>query len=128
MLSSVAPVPVIATADLSRARAFYEEVLGFTPSDHEMPGGVTYRSGGGEFSIYVSEFAGTNKATAMSFRLSRADFDSTTAALRAAGVAFDTFDAPGVTWQDGVAHMGDYRAVWFRDPDGNVLGVTQPPE
>jgi hypothetical protein len=64
----------------------------------------------------------------MSFRLSRADFDSTTAALRAAGVAFDTFDAPGVTWQDGVAHMGDYRAVWFRDPDGNVLGVTQPPE
>jgi hypothetical protein len=28
-----------------------------------------------------------------------------------------------VTWQDGVAEMGDMRSVWFRDPDGNVLNV-----
>ena len=47
------------------------------------------------------------------------------AALREAGVEFLTFEAPGATWQDGVASFGDQGAkgVWFEDPDGNILNI-----
>jgi hypothetical protein len=44
--------------------------------------------------------------------------------LRGKGVKFDTFDAPGIEWQDGVNVMGDMKAVWFKDPDGNILNIV----
>ena len=39
-------------------------------------------------------------------------------------MTFQTFEAEGLTWDDGVASFGDqYRAVWFADPDGNILNI-----
>lgn len=122
MLSEYAPVAVLAVTDLDRARGFYEGTLGFQP-DGDVADGVLYRSGGGLFLVYASAYAGTNKATAMSFDVPADRFDDEVAALRAAGVPFQTFDMDGFTWQDGVAHIGDARAVWFADPDGNILNL-----
>src|SRR6478672_3759231 len=67
---------------------------------------------------------GTNRASSMSFQVAGAAFDAEVAALRDNGVTFQTFDAPGISWDDGVAAMGgDARGVWFADPDGNILNV-----
>jgi catechol 2,3-dioxygenase-like lactoylglutathione lyase family enzyme len=127
MLADHTPIANIATADLPRARAFYEDVLGFRPL-RELPDGgvVVYAGGTGHLLLYVSAFAGTNKATSVGFELSLADFDAEIARLRSAGVTFDTFDAPGLTWVDGIAEVGGGagKAAWFRDPDGNTIGVT----
>ena len=50
------------------------------------------------------------------------------AALRAAGVTFQTFDLPGdATWTDGVLSDGSMKAAWFADPDGNVLNIESDP-
>jgi hypothetical protein len=36
-----------------------------------------------------------------------------------------TFDFEGAEWEDGVASMGsEMRAVWFTDPDGNILNLS----
>jgi hypothetical protein len=52
-------------------------------------------------------------------------FDAEVAALREEGVAFQTFEMDGVEWNEGVAAMGDsLKAVWFSDPDGNILNVS----
>ena len=85
-----------------------------------------YAGGTGKLLLYVSAYAGTNKATAVGFQLSLADFDAEIAALRSAGVSFVTFDAPGMTWVDDVAVVGGGagKGAWFRDPDGNTIGVT----
>ena len=123
MLSDHTAIPVIAVTDMARAREFYEGTLGFT-SGGDVPEGVVYRTSNGGFLVYPSSYAGTNKATALSFQLSGDVFDSEVAALRGAGVTFQTFDLPGEgTWTDGVLSDGAMKAVWFADPDGNVLNV-----
>ncbi len=126
MLADNTPIAVAPTTDMGRARAFYEGVLGFAGGEEEPDGGVRYRSGSSFVMVYPSEFAGTNKATAMSFDLAAEDFDDEATRLRAAGVTFDTFDMdyPGATWQDGVLSMGEARAAWFRDPDGNIIAMA----
>jgi catechol 2,3-dioxygenase-like lactoylglutathione lyase family enzyme len=122
MLINHTPIAVIATQDLARARSFYEGVLGFI--GEEQMEGVSYKAGSGSFFVYPSQFAGTNQATAMSFEISGAAFDDEVAKLRDAGIDFDTFEAEGLQWIDGVAVAEGFKAVWFTDPDGNVLNVT----
>ncbi|MBK6763983.1 MAG: VOC family protein [Micrococcales bacterium] len=122
MLSDHTPTPTLPTADPERSRAFYEGVLGFTPGEDAV-GGLFYPSGDSSFFVYPSAYAGTNKATALSFELPADAFDEVVASLRAAGVSFDTFEAEELTWNDGVAEMDDMRSVWFSDPDGNILNV-----
>lgn len=124
MLSDHSPTPTIAVKDLATARAFYEDTLGVTPKT-ENSEGILYGAGSGSFFVYRSEFAGSNKATAMSFMLPTEAFDSEVATLRDRGVSFQTFDAPGLEWNDGVASMedGQIKSVWFTDPDGNILNI-----
>lgn len=123
MLSDSTPVTTLPVRDLQAAKQFYEGKLGFA-SGPEGPDGIFYTAGSGHFYIYQSQFAGTNKATAMSFQLPADTFDAEVEALRAAGVTFETFDAPGITWTDGVASMGDdMRSVWFKDPDDNFINI-----
>jgi catechol 2,3-dioxygenase-like lactoylglutathione lyase family enzyme len=124
MLSQITPVSTLPTADLSRARRFYEATLGFTPHREGM-GGVFYACGDGHVFVYESAFAGTNRATALSFETPLATFDDEVQALRAKEVSFMTFELDGAEWDDGVASMGDrMKAVWFADPDGNIINVT----
>jgi catechol 2,3-dioxygenase-like lactoylglutathione lyase family enzyme len=125
MLSQIAPIPTLPTKDMAAARRFYEEVLGF-PQGEEQMDGVLFKAGPGQFFLYESDFAGTNKATAMSFELDQTSFDADIAALRSKGVHFQTFDLPdGIPgeWNDGVVTMGPVKAVWFADPDGNIINV-----
>ena len=44
--------------------------------------------------------------------------------LKAKGVAFEEVDSPGLKTVDGVATMGDMKAAWFKDTEGNILAVT----
>ncbi len=122
MLSDHTPVSTLAVSDIARARAFYEGVLGFRPHG-DAPDGVLYRAGDGTFLVYPSAYAGTNKATAMSFDVPGDVFDTEVGALREKGVTFQTFEMPGLEWRDGVAYAGSMRAVWFADPDGNILNL-----
>lgn len=125
MLTTFTPVPTIAVKDLDRARAFYAGTLGFSAAA-ESAGGVVYPAGSGSFFVYPSGYAGTNKATAMSFEVPLDAFDAEVGALRAKGLTFQTFEAEGMVWDDGVATMGEMRALWFADPDGNIISVTTP--
>ena len=125
MLGDHPAMTTLAVRDLDTARRFYEGTLGFSPKT-ENDEGIVYGAGGGMFFVYRSGAAGTNKATAMSFQVPGDAFDTEVAALREKGITFSTFDAPGLTWTDGVATMGDdgrLRSAWFEDPDGNVLNV-----
>jgi catechol 2,3-dioxygenase-like lactoylglutathione lyase family enzyme len=124
MLSQYTPVVTLPTSDLSRARSFYEETLGLS-SVREGPGGLYYDCGNAAVFLYESSYAGTNKATAVSFDVPASAFQDEVDALRARGVDFMTFDAEGMTWNDGVATMGEtVQSVWFNDPDGNIINVS----
>lgn len=121
MLSDCTPIPTLAVTDLDRAKAFYEQTLGFAPGESQMGEELAYKSGSGGFLVYRSQYAGTNQATAMMFQVQ--DFDAEVARLREAGVSFDTFEMEGMDWEDGVAQMDGAKAVWFHDPDGNIINL-----
>ncbi|NUO43366.1 MAG: VOC family protein [Streptomyces sp.] len=118
--------------DLERARRFYSEVLGIEPVD-ERPGGLLYRCGGTEFALFRSAGAAPGTFTQMGWEVD--DLDGVVARLRQRGVTFEEVDVPGLRTKDGIADIdGNYpskgargeRAAWFRDSEGNLLGVGQP--
>lgn len=126
MLSSLTPVATLPTSDEARSHKFYEGTLGMheIPGAGEEAGGHMYRCGDGTLLVYESEYAGTNKATAVSFMATGEQFDHEIEELRHKGVSFMTFDLEGIEWDDGVASTGDMRAVWFSDPDGNIINIS----
>jgi catechol 2,3-dioxygenase-like lactoylglutathione lyase family enzyme len=121
----------IPAQDLERARAFYRDKLGLEPVE-ERPGGLLYRCAGGQFAIFASAGASAGEFTQMAWDVD--DIDATVSELRKRGVVFEDVDLPGLTTVDGIAEVaGNYpskgtgeRAAWFRDSEGNMLGVGQP--
>ncbi|MCF6524185.1 VOC family protein [Streptomyces sp. JJ36] len=118
--------------DLERARRFYAERLGLEPVD-ERPGGLLYRCGGVEFALFRSAGASPGTFTQMGWEVD--DLDAVVADLRRRGVEFEEVDLPGLRTSDGIAEVeGNYpskgargeRGFWFRDSEGNMLGVGQP--
>jgi catechol 2,3-dioxygenase-like lactoylglutathione lyase family enzyme len=117
--------------DLDRARAFYAEQLGLEPAD-ERPGGLLYRVSSGEFALFVSTGRASGEHTQMGFEVP--DIETAVAELKARGVVFEDVDAPGFHTRDGIADIeGNYpskkasgeRGAWFRDSEGNLLGIGQ---
>ncbi|MEU1709005.1 VOC family protein [Streptomyces sp. NPDC005706] len=120
-------------ADLDRARRFYAEKLGLRPVD-ERPGGLLYRCGGTDFVLFRSTGSSPGTFTQMGFETDD-DLESVVAELRRRGVVFEEVDAPGFRTRDGIAEVeGNYpskgargeRGAWFRDSEGNLLGIGQP--
>ena len=126
MLGATDAVATLAVKNLDAARRFYEGTLGLTPLDRGGPDvpAIVYRSGSSTVLVYESRYAGTNEATAASWAVGD-DFGSIVAGLKARGVAFEHYDDLPDTTRDGDVHVsGDFRSVWFRDPDGNILNVV----
>jgi catechol 2,3-dioxygenase-like lactoylglutathione lyase family enzyme len=115
--------------DLGRARRFYADKLGLEPAD-ERPGGLLYLVGGCAFALFASSGRPSGEHTQMAFEVD--DIEATVAELRSRGVVFEEVDAPGMRTRDGIADIeGNYpskgargeRGAWFRDSEGNLLGV-----
>lgn len=122
MLNESNTYTTIPVSNLERAQQFYTETLGLTPA-MVTEGGVMYPSGGTQFFVYLSRYKASGH-TQMSWVVG--DIKAEVAALRGKGIEFVEFDVPGVTTVDGISQSGP--AVWtayFRDPDGNLLGLTQ---
>ena len=122
MLGKADATPMIAVKDLDRARKFSEETLGFQAQD-EWGEGVTLKSGDTTLSIYRSQFAGTNKATALTFTVD--DLDGEVGELKGKGVAFEHYDLPGLERQGDCYVADGMKTAWFKDPDGNILSLIQ---
>jgi catechol 2,3-dioxygenase-like lactoylglutathione lyase family enzyme len=121
MLGGKDAAATIAVSDLQRARDFYENTLGLATAQ-EQPGGILYRSGNSVVLVYTSEYAGTNQATAASWAVGD-DFDAIVDELRSKGVSFEHYDLPDTTREGDVHIAGDFKAVWLKDPDGNILNL-----
>ncbi|MER5420085.1 VOC family protein [Streptosporangium roseum] len=117
--------------DLDRARVFYAEKLGLEPVE-ERPGGLLYRCGGGRFALFASTGTSSGDHTQMAWEVD--DIEAVVEELRSRGVVFEEVDVPGLRTVGGIARVeGNYpsagtgeRAAWFRDSEGNLLGIGQP--
>jgi catechol 2,3-dioxygenase-like lactoylglutathione lyase family enzyme len=123
MLGKADATPMIAVKDLDRARKFYEGKLGLKEVDN-FGEGFLLKSGDTKLSVYKSEFAGSNKATALNFDVD--DIDTEVRALRDKGIAFEKYNLEGLT-PKGDIYEGDkgFKTAWFKDPDGNILSLIE---
>jgi extradiol dioxygenase family protein len=120
MLGEIESRAILAVSDLARARQFYAETLGLAvvrSNEHVM----TLQTGPSQVVVYVSDMAGTNQANALVWGVGER-LTAIVADLRAKGIGFEHY--PGME-RDGDIHVaGDWRGVWFKDPDGNILHLT----
>ena len=123
MLGKSSATAMIAVKDLDRARKFYEETLGL--SAKEAMGGevLEVTSGDTLISVYKSEFAGTNKATALTFDVE--DIGAEVRELKDKGVMFEHYDMDGLERQGDIYAAQGMKTAWFKDPDGNILSLFE---
>jgi catechol 2,3-dioxygenase-like lactoylglutathione lyase family enzyme len=115
----------IPAKDIEGTRRFYEGVLGLEVVQED-PMGIVYRSGDSFLSLYPTEFAGTAQHTLGGFIVK--DVEAAAADLRAKGVTFEEYDMPGIKTENGIAEAGGLKGAWFKDPEGNILSIFEPPQ
>ena len=125
MLSTSRVEANIPAADLGRARAFYADKLGLTPTRELAGVNLVYRTeGGSTFNIYETVFAGQAGHTIAQWHVD--DIETEVHDLKAKGVVFEVYDMPGVRWSGEIAELeGLGRAAWFKDSEGNIMCVDQ---
>jgi catechol 2,3-dioxygenase-like lactoylglutathione lyase family enzyme len=122
MLGNKDAVTNIAVKNLDTAKKFYEDTLGLTPVGAEDQEVIVFKSGNSTVYVYQSQYAGTNKATAVTWVVNE-DVEEIVQQLKAKGITFEHYDMPGMT-RDGDVHIaGDMKVAWFKDPDGNILNI-----
>lgn len=123
MLENTDAAANIAVRNLAAARKFYEGTLGLEKVDEEGDEVVVYRSGHSRIIVYHSQFAGTNQATNVTWSVGD-DVENVVGKLKSKGVAFEHYDLPD-TQRKGDVHIGGrMKVAWFKDPDGNILCIT----
>jgi catechol 2,3-dioxygenase-like lactoylglutathione lyase family enzyme len=125
MLGDIDATPMIAVKDIGAAKDFYGGILGLEPARADQEEGmILYKSGATTFLVYESEHAGTNEANALAWSVGDA-FDSIVDGLRSKGVTFEHYELPGLRLEGDVHVAENFKAVWFKDPDGNILHINR---
>jgi catechol 2,3-dioxygenase-like lactoylglutathione lyase family enzyme len=122
ILESAQPAIVICTRDRARTTAFYRETLGLALA-YEDNFAAVFNTGGATLRVsFVAHFT-PHEHTILGFKVP--DVEATVRALREKGLTFNIYtgfnqDELGILTLPG----GVLRVAWFKDPDGNVLSVT----
>jgi catechol 2,3-dioxygenase-like lactoylglutathione lyase family enzyme len=125
MLDNARITAIVPVSNIEAAIEFYESALGLRlderrddlPTNRE----AELSAGSGNLLLYESVGAGQSRHTVAGFRVD--DLDSVVTAVRARGVTFEEYDLPDLKTVDGIASVGDVRAAWCKDPDGNILAI-----
>jgi len=123
MLGNKEAVATIAVRDLAIASEFYGGKLGFEPQESVEGETLIYRTGATSLLVYVSEHAGTNKATAATFVVGD-ELAPIIKALTARGIDFEHYDMPGMEREGEIHSGGGMKVAWFKDPDGNIISLA----
>jgi catechol 2,3-dioxygenase-like lactoylglutathione lyase family enzyme len=122
MLATRDAVANLAVKDLNVAKRFYEQTLGLKAVSSDDAEVLTFKSGDSLLNVYRSQFAGTNKATAVTWAVD--DVPGEVQQLKSKGVQFEHYDMPGLKREGDVHVGGKMQVAWFKDPDGNILNIV----
>jgi catechol 2,3-dioxygenase-like lactoylglutathione lyase family enzyme len=120
----------IPTKDLARAKRWYAEKLGLRPNE-ERDGGLRYECAAGVFCLFESTGFSDGSFTQMAFNVD--DIETEVTELRRRGVMFEDYGIPGLEMSNNIVDIPDNypskgraeRGAWFRDSEGNLLGIGQ---
>jgi catechol 2,3-dioxygenase-like lactoylglutathione lyase family enzyme len=124
-LQNASIMPTLGVKDLETSIRFYRDTLGFNVRTLSESGGgqsaLVEIGSQGRLLLYPSTFEhGDTTAAAIIVD----DLDGCVSDFRSRGVQFEEYDLPGLRTENGVATDGDLRTAWFKDPDGNILALS----
>ena len=123
MLSEMRMQAALPAMDFERAKRFYGETLGFQ-AEIDGPSAVMYSSGGGtRFVVFPSPNPNRGGHTQASWAVD--DIESVVSDLKSRGVVFEDYDFPTLKTVESIAEVPNGRAAWFKDPEGNMLGLIE---
>ena len=123
MFAHITPIPMLAVREVARARRFYIDTMGLQEDRDGMEGVLQFRAGDMAFVVYPSEYAGTNKATALTWVVGD-QLENVIEALKEKGVAFEHYELPDTVRKGDIHESGPIRNAWFKDPDGNIHALS----
>ena len=126
MLKQVRAAAMLPAQDLERAKAFYRDKVGLTPTQQRDPmGGLLFElSDGTGFAVFQS--TGKPSGTHTQMALEVPDLDAAVKDLRARGLKFEEYDSPGLKTIDGIADIAGTKVAWFKDSEGNLIAIGLP--
>lgn len=124
MLSDARFEAALPCIDLERAMLFYSAKLGLDSVAEESAGAFYGGSDGTRFLLFRSPDKAADSNTQMHFIV--ADVDAEVRDLKRRDVKFEEYDfLPGFNKATSIAQIGEHRMAWFRDSEGNLLGLLQ---
>jgi catechol 2,3-dioxygenase-like lactoylglutathione lyase family enzyme len=123
-LGSSSLMAFVATRDAGKARAFYEDKLGLRFVADE-PVALVFDANG--TALRIAKVKALNPAPYTVLGWGVADIIEMVTQLTQNGVTFERFEGFGQDELGIWASPDGTRVCWFKDPDGNVLSLTQFP-
>jgi catechol 2,3-dioxygenase-like lactoylglutathione lyase family enzyme len=127
--TGVANYPIIAFAtivDVERAKAFYRDTLGLTLVSEEPPFALVFDANGIMVRLAMADKPANVQGTVLGWRVP--EIESAVSELTQRGVRFERFEGLGQNDAGVWTSPSGARVAWFRDPDGNILSLSEHPE
>ena len=123
VLGSQKLIAFLATRDPERAKKFYRDTLGLRLASEQLPFALVFDANGTMLRVTIVQEIPAAPYTVLGWEVP--NIAATAGELAAAGVKLERFS--GMSQDDlGIwTSPGGAKVAWFKDPDGNVLSVTQ---
>lgn len=124
MLTTAPVIAFVACSNAAGALAFYRDTLGLTLIADE-PFALVFDAAGTPLRIQKVQAVVAVPYTALGWRVP--DMAAAVAGLAARGVRFERFEGMPQDASGVMTFPGGAQVAWFKDPDGNLLSLTQFP-
>jgi catechol 2,3-dioxygenase-like lactoylglutathione lyase family enzyme len=109
---------------LERARSFYERILGLRVVEIFPGGGIDYNAGGTRITIFPAGVGSSGHHTQLGFDVQ--DIRAVVIELEDKGIIFEDYEMPGHRMMGGhLINVVPYLCAWFKDTEGNSLGIWE---
>ena len=124
MLYSASVRATLPVVNIKRAKKFYQEKIGLKVVKEDPTPGLLLECKDGS-SIYLYQ-RGATKADHTVAAFTVKDIEAEVKDLKSKGIKFEDYDIPGMGLKtvNGIATMGEYKTAWFKDTEGNILGIA----
>lgn len=123
MLTESTITTMLPVTDSERAGHFYADSLGLKQTGKGEDGTLYFGAGAGSIGLRAMPAGAQSENTALSFEVT--DLEGEIQALESRGVRFQDFELEGLKTVAHIAELGNERAAWFNDSEGNVLCLHQ---
>jgi catechol 2,3-dioxygenase-like lactoylglutathione lyase family enzyme len=119
-------IAFVTIVDVERAKSFYRDTLGLTLLSEEPPFALAFDANGIMLRLGMGKELPKVPGTVLGWNVP--DITSAVKEMESAGVKFERFQGMKQDELGVWSAPGGAKVAWFKDPDGNILSLSEHPE